>query len=173
MTLKYETKSCEYYSVIGLKEAYFFDRSIEYTQRISGHSAFLETPRLENPTVEQIAELKEFMYQMCGNCFASHNLFSTTAEEQQLLLNGADVTFAINKIHEQLGFLPNNDILLKVLAEECLRFTDSNIVFNSVDPKNTYYMYFKGGRIAYENDLILTIIIEKINKPKKKIFGFF
>ena len=41
--------------------------------------------------------------------------------------------FLLNKIHDELGFLPNNDILLKVVAEECMKFIEANYVFPFVD----------------------------------------
>ena len=173
MPSKYNTKSCEFYSLFGLKESWFFDRSEEYMEKQRIHSSYVQTTRLENPTTEQMTELKLFMYELCGNCFATHLTFPTTAEDQQYLFRGVEAYFSLNKIHELLGFLPNNDILLKVLAEECMKFTEPNFVFPFVDPQNNYYLFYKEGRIEHENNLILTIAMEKLKMPKKKLFGLF
>ena len=62
---------------------------------------------------------------------------------------------------------------MKTLAEELMKFTDTNVKFNMVDPSKTFYQYFKGARIENENTLIITIVIEELIKPKKRFFGLF
>lgn len=39
MTSKYDTKDCEFYSLMGLRESWFFARSGEFMHKQSAHSS--------------------------------------------------------------------------------------------------------------------------------------
>ncbi|ENV64243.1 hypothetical protein F949_01632 [Acinetobacter junii NIPH 182] len=171
--MKYDIKSCEYISLAGTVEAQLFDSFADYTQKMLSHSEHLKTPRLDKLSDQQEREFKDFIYQLCGVCFASHQLYAVTPDCVETLKKGADSYFSINKIQEQLGFLPHNEILLKSLAEEAIKFSENNVIYNLYDPKKKFYLYFKGGRIEGENSLILTIIVDELVQPRKKFLGIF
>ncbi|WP_151752496.1 hypothetical protein [Acinetobacter bereziniae] len=171
--MKYDVESCEYLSLAGTIKAQVFENWINYTAKITSHSPFLKILRLEQLSDQQLVELKEFLHQLCGTDFANHQLYAVTPDAVETMKRGSDSYYAIDKIHEKLGFLPNEDLLMKTLAEELMKFTDTNVKFNMVDQSKTFYQYFKGARIENENTLIITIVIEELIKPKKRFFGLF
>lgn len=127
------------------------------------------TQRVDQLTPGQEKDVKSLMQMICAKEFKKHT--AAVADGVTLIFDEPYEYYDLPEIEKALGFLPTNDLLLKYLADEVLKY---GTVVDVPNADQNIYVYFASGHID-DKYLRLMLTANYVEKPKarKKIFGIF
>lgn len=135
-------------------------------------SAATDIIRNKNLTREQNKKLKRFGNVVCLHVLKKYYDLIVETGEGNWVLESPIEGFYLERIAEQLGFLPTNELLVQKISEVAVKHY---ALFPILESDRELYIFFEETRISKDNKhLMLTLTGVVRNKVKKKKFlGLF
>ena len=134
-------------------------------------SANTHIPRIDKLSKDQSKKLKRFSKEIYNSILTKYFDLIKESGEGNILSDSPIESFYMDKISDQLGFMPSNQIFMEYLTSECPKHYAT---FGMLDGKRELYIYFPDTKISSnEKHLSITITGTVREKPRKRFLGIF
>lgn len=134
-------------------------------------SAKTHIHRIDKLSKDQSKKLKRFTKEIYNSILTFYFDAIKESGEGNTLSDSPIESFYMDKISDQLGFMPSNQIFMEYLASECPKHYAT---FDMLDGKREFYIHFPDTKISRDDKhLSITITGTVREKARKRFLGIF